>query len=185
MNSKEPQKDKLLDHNYDGIQELDNPLPRWWVILFYLTSIFAVIYFSYFHILGGPSSVQQLEASMAKIKGSSPAQNQSVDWAAIADNKEAVSKGKAVFDAKCASCHGAQGQGIIGPNLTDHYWIHGKGKPEDIAKVVTEGVPDKGMLAWGTLLKSDELQSVVAYVYSLRDSHPENPKAPQGNEIED
>jgi len=181
--STEQQDPLLLDHNYDGIQELDNPLPRWWVYLFIACCIFAAGYFSYYTFFGGPTLVEELDQKLAK-KTSATHSGSQVNFDALLNDQKVVAQGKVVFDSKCVSCHNAQGQGLIGPNLTDSYWIHGKGTPEDIQKVVTEGVPDKGMLSWGPLLKPEEMQAVVVFVHSLRGTNPPNPKEPQGTKFE-
>lgn len=168
----------LLDHNYDGIQELDNPLPRWWVNLFLVCIVFAAIYFSYYTFLGGPTLGEELDQVLAKSKPKGPAKIES--FSAILHDPQTIAAGKVVFDAKCVSCHNPQGQGLVGPNLTDIYWIHGKGKIADIYQVIRDGIPDKGMLTWGPLLKPEELKAVSVYVYSLKGSNPPNPKPPQG-----
>jgi len=175
------EEEKLLDHHYDGIQELDNPLPRWWVWLFYLTILFGFVYFLYYTFFG-PTLVQELEKDLAKnspVKG----EDQFADLEMVIKKPEVIQTGKGVYDKNCVSCHNTVGQGMIGPNLTDDYWIHGKGKPQDILKVVVEGVSSKGMLAWGKQLKPEELKAVVAYVVSLRGTNPSNPKEPQGEKV--
>jgi cytochrome c oxidase cbb3-type subunit 3 len=101
----------------------------------------------------------------------------------LAAQSSIVNQGREVFGSKCAACHGADLQGIIGPNLTDEYWIHGKGTLTDIALVVRSGVLDKGMPSWKEQLKTDEVQAVVVFVASRRGSHPANPKAPQGDKV--
>ncbi len=174
----------LLDHNYDGIQELDNPLPRWWVYLFVLCCIFAGIYFSYYTFFGGPTLTEELEQKMIAL---SPKKSdlKIEDFSGILHDPKTIADGKAIFESKCVSCHSPQGQGLIGPNLTDNYWIHGKGKVEDIFVVVRDGVPDKGMMTWGPLLKPEELRAVAVFVHSLKGTNPPNPKEHQGEEVED
>lgn len=181
--------DKLLvDHDYDGIQEYDNPMPRWWLGLFYGTIVFSFVYVAYFH--GGPglSEVAAYEAEMKAF----------YEWeaeqalAAGEVTEESISKlmadegmvlsGRAVYEAKCQDCHGPRGEGKIGPNLTDDYWLHGA-RLVDIHKTVSEGVKDKGMEAWKRKLKPDELLKVVAYVGTLRKTHVEG-KAPQGDKVD-
>ena len=100
----------------------------------------------------------------------------------IAD-PNSVKAGKEIFLSKCSSCHGEHGQGIIGPNLTDHFWLHGKGTAVDIFKTVDKGVPDKGMPPWGPILAASEVKNVVAFVKTLQGTNPANPKAPQGVEV--
>ncbi len=175
----------LDDQHHDGIEELDNPLPKWWVYLFYATIIFAIGYGPYYWLGKGQTAVQVLANEQAKTQSS--ANGEATDLGkkltAAAQNHEVLEAGQVIFTAKCAACHGPDGGGIIGPNLTDKFWIHGKGTANDIAHVVSEGVPDKGMLAWGKVLSPDDLVAVVTYVHSLADTSPDHPKAPEGTPI--
>ena len=180
---------KILDHEYDGIQELDNPLPGWWLATFYGTIVFAALYLGYYLVGGGPSHKDELNAARKEVeqmRAASPeaksAPSEEV-LMAILQKPERLQAGAKVFVEKCVACHGAKGEGSIGPNLTDNYWIHGDGKASSIAQIVNTGVADKGMPPWGPLLKDEELQNVTAYVYSLRGTNPPNAKAPQGTEI--
>lgn len=173
-------------HEYDGIIEHDHPLPRWWVLLFYGTVIFAVCYYTYFEWMGGPTLDQELNAELVKIQ----ALQKEVVTEAEGNLKNKLSDpdfikvGTKVYAEKCFMCHGDRGQGTIGPNLTDKFWIHG-GKPENLLKTIQAGVPDKGMPPWGSILSSDEQIAVVAFIVSLKDSNPQNPKAPQGDEMKE
>ena len=183
MNNSKDQ-DKLLDHDYDGIKEYDNDLPQWWVQLFWLTGIVGVMLAVWFHMPSTPTpdellatQVKELEGKMANAKGDLT--NESL--LAMLDDEPRIKVGKEVFLAKCMACHGAEGQGIVGPNLTDKFWIHG-GSPLEIKRVIEEGVLEKGMLAWKTQLKPDEIISAVAYVWSLKGTTPATPKAPEGTE---
>lgn len=173
----------LLNHNYDGIEELDNPLPNWWLIIFYGTIIFSVFYYGYYEMFGGPSHRKQLDADLAEIHALAPAPVAMVFSDDDSKNPQLVANGKVVFDGKCAACHRADGGGLVGPNLTDKAWIHGDGHAEAIAKVVAEGVADKGMPPWAALLSNDEMKGVVAFVVSLKGTQPPNPKEPQGTEV--
>ena len=182
-------KEKPLDHAYDGIQEYDNPLPGWWLATFYITIVFAVLYIGYYHVGSGPGPHEELASDLAEIKAQAsantpkePPLTEEAMMAVYADAGRRDS-GKKVFVEKCASCHAVDGGGLIGPNLTDNFWIHGKGTMVDVASVVSEGVLDKGMPPWKTMLKKDEIQNVVAYVHSLKGTKPANPKAAQGNEV--
>jgi cytochrome c oxidase cbb3-type subunit 3 len=180
----------ITGHEYDGIHELDNPLPRWWLATFYITVIFGVIYFAYYIVGPGPTLNEELRTNMARLEEKIPKkpQGSGMDEAkllALLKNPEEIKKGQAVFQARCVSCHGDKGQGVIGPNLCDNFWIHGKGTPPEIAKVISEGVNDKGMPPWGPVLKEDELYAVAAYVKSLRGTSPPSPKAPQGEEVKE
>jgi cytochrome c oxidase cbb3-type subunit 3 len=182
--------DRLLDHDIDGIREYDNPLPRWWVNLFWATILFAVLYVA--NVIPGVGSgegrIANYEADVAAAllkrealdAQSGPVTSEGL--LALAANPTIVDQGERRFGATCSPCHRADGGGVIGPNLTDDYWIHG-GTPVQIHKTVTEGVTEKGMPAWGQVLSPDDLQAVVAYVLSIRGSNPANAKAPQGERI--
>lgn len=176
-------KQSLDDQHHDGIEELDNPLPRWWVYLFYATIIFAIGYGPYYWLGKGPTAIQVLAEEQNKSKSSDSSGDAGKALAAAVKDPKTIDAGKAIFTAKCTPCHGPNGGGIIGPNLTDKFWIHGKGTPEDILQVVTNGVPEKGMLAWGKVLSPEELVAVVTYVHSLAGTSPTNPKPPEGNPI--
>jgi cytochrome c oxidase cbb3-type subunit 3 len=179
----------LLEHNYDGIQEYDNPLPLWWLCTFIGTVIFAFIYYIHYEVAGGPTLQDELKVSMEEIAVIAAGNHfdrkleSEVELIEKMKSPENLISGKGVFEGKCVACHGEKGQGIIGPNLTDHFWIHGKGQRTDIIAVIRNGVNDKGMPAWQTMLKADEIISVAAYVYSLRGTNPTQAKAPQGEEV--
>ena len=183
---------KKTDHNYDGIEELDNSLPNWWLGILYGTIVFAAVYLVYYEIGDGPSLKKEYDQEHARLEyqafesGQGKKEISEADLKAILKNPERIKQGEAVFTSKCFSCHGAHGQGGIGPNLTDDYWIHG-GKLTEIARTISNGVADKGMPPWGPLLKEDEIQSLVAFIRSIRGSHPAQAKAPQGDlvKIED
>ena len=177
------EQDQLLDHNYDGIQEFDNPLPNWWLMIFFGTIIFAFIYFIHYTFGGGQTQIQEVNSDLAALPKPKEKVWDEAELAQKVDQPEMLKAGAAVFASKCSACHGQQGQGIIGPNLTDKYWIHGQGQRKDIYQVVTKGVLDKGMPSWSGLLSEDEILEVVGYVYSLRKTSPPNPKPPQGNEV--
>lgn len=179
-------KDKLTDHEYDGIQEYDNPLPNWWLMTFFATAAFAFLYALHYMTGSGPSLKQELAASMKvleEMQASAP-KKEFGDEELLARFKTVDLKAaEALFQSKCSACHGDHLQGVIGPNLTDEYWLHGKGSPKDIVTVVTDGVPDKGMPTWGGLLKEDEIVSLAAFIISKQDSHPSGAKAPQGEKV--
>lgn len=171
------------NHNYDGIQELDNPLPNWWLITFFGTIIFGFIYSIHYYSESGPTQIQELEAELREL----PKTNEKL-WSEEELNDPfnsptAIESGKGIFASKCAACHGNEGQGVIGPNLTDHFWINGKGKRSDILHIVLKGAVTNGMPAWGGVLSDDEAISVSAFVYSIKNTNPANPKAPQGEEV--
>jgi cytochrome c oxidase cbb3-type subunit 3 len=174
---------KLLEHSYDGIQEYDNPLPRWWVIIFWATIVFSVLYVINVPVFGrGPGRIAEYNADMASWKAAHPAptvESSPEELAAMAKDPGAMALGKQVFTTNCASCHRPDAGGLIGPNLTDDAWIHG-GSLLEIHKTVREGVMAKGMPAWDKLLRPEQIDGVVAYVASLYGSNPPNPKPPEG-----
>ena len=177
----------LLDHDYDGIKELDNNLPPWWVYLFYACIVFAVVYFVRFEVMGGDNQEMELKKEMAQAK---------VDVAEymktapdLMDEKTVtlltspadLAAGKAIFTTNCVACHRADAGGQIGPNLTDDNWILGGGIKNVFHTITNGGRDGKGMIAWSKSgLKPKEMQKVASYVLSLRGSNPVNPKAPDG-----
>ena len=189
----EDEKAILLDHNYDGIEELDNPLPKWWQIIFYGTVIFSFAYVAYYEFGSGPSLQDELNRDMAKWAEIQEAARQQAggsqstllaSWQNETERVQLIEAGRPVYTMYCAPCHGDAGQGLIGPNLTDRYWIHGKGELGDIAQVVSTGVADKGMPPWESVLKPDEFKGVTFFVASLKGTSPANPKAPEGVEVQ-
>ncbi len=180
--------DHLLDHSYDGIQEYDNPLPRWWVWIFWASILFAPLYITYYHFGPGMLEIDKYDAAMVAFFD-----NQAKELLAMGQIDDALLDGltddaammkgaKKIFQSKCASCHGVFGEGGIGPNLTDDYWIHG-GLPTEVYTTVSDGVPSKGMLAWKRSLRPAELLAVSSYVGTLLGSDPPNAKEPQGKEF--
>ncbi len=186
--SKQP-KDELLSSNYDGIEEFDNDLPRWWVALFVLTVIFSALYPLYYHFGPGLSPHQILAMEMEQAEKRKTEQQQATpaeqfgetEVLALVKNPAEMAHGKEIFAARCVSCHGPDGGGIVGPNLTDRFWIHGS-SPAQIQKVIEEGVLDKGMLPWKGVLSPADIRVMVAYIRSLQGTTPASPKAPQGEE---
>lgn len=279
------QKDIMLDHDYDGIRELDNKLPPWWLYLFYITIIWSILYLIYFHVLNlgdssyaeymkeinpdwkagksqnefsfeyrsplysskgditplsrqeaereaelharlekesdrriskvsdlsfndlimaamriaDPEELEKLKNSFPDIwqkmdatakskgEGKSAASPSSVDEAQynmeVLTDKTSLSQGKVIFETNCATCHGKLGEGGIGPNLTDDYYLHGKGMP-NVVRTIKQGVAAKGMISWKGILKDNQIQQVASYILSLHGTNPPNAKAPQGEKIE-
>lgn len=175
------EKDMLLDHNYDGIRELDNHMPRWWIFGFYFTILFAVLYMMFYHVLGwGPSSDGEYQMEMASaVKPPAVDSGTPADWANLVylSDAESVEKGKVLYNQICNVCHGANGEGLVGPNLTDAFWIAGCDLPSVMTSIKT-GFPAKGMPAYGggKALNTDELVLVSSYIHSLQGSNPANAK---------
>jgi cytochrome c oxidase cbb3-type subunit 3 len=214
--------DKLFDHDYDGIQEFDNILPPWWLNLFYITIIWGVIYFFYYHVFEiGDLQVAEYHAEMQTATGGGglsgyqspyaggsgsapapqpgtpaeagtpaeqPAEGVQPEAAAttasyeLVTDKARLENGAKVWTANCLACHGANGEGGIGPNMTDNYWINGDGSFNSMVKVVQDGVPAKGMISWKPVLKEKDLLDVTAHAYNLRGTNPPNAKEPQGTQ---
>ncbi|WP_397446222.1 cbb3-type cytochrome c oxidase N-terminal domain-containing protein [Polaribacter sp. R77954] len=182
----EEEQEIVLDHNYDGIKELDNSLPPWWVYMFYATIVFAVVYLVRFHFLGGDSQEMEYQQAVAearieinKYKASSPDVFDVANLTLLTDASD-LKRGKAIFNLNCASCHLADGGGQIGPNLTDEYWILGGGI-KNVYNTVSKGGRDgKGMIAWNKTLKAEDIAKVSSYVLSLQGTTPAKAKAPQG-----
>ena len=181
----EQEADVMLDHDYDGIRELDNALPPWWKYGFYITIVVAFIYIFNFHIFGtGKNPEQEYAAEMsegrkqeelykAKTKDLVDENNVTIADAA------GIAAGKALYNQSCVACHAADGGGGIGPNLTDNNWIHG-GSMNDIYKTIKLGYPDKGMQSWQTVYSPVQMKNLTSFVKSLKGSKPANPKEAQG-----
>ena len=162
--SKKKELDRILGHGAesDGIEEYDNPMPNWWVGMFYLTIIWAVAYVAYYHFIGRESYVKSLAAQVAEAEARWPKSSQ---LATVEETPAAIAAGEAVYQANCVACHGAELQGGIGPNLVDSTWIHG-GKPDEIVATITNGVAAKGMPTWGPILGNEKIGEVAAYIIS-------------------
>lgn len=181
--------DKFVEgHEYDGIVEYDNSPPAWFNWLFYGTIIWAAAYLLYYHVFSmGDLQIARYEKQMAEAEVIiAKAQESAIKFAdepAYTD-EEKLAQGATIYMTNCAMCHGEEGQGNIGPNLTDDYYIHG-GTYKDVYTVIFNGVPEKGMLSWKKALKPDEIRAVASYVHSLRGTKPANPKPPQGEKATD
>lgn len=180
------EKDIELDHDYDNIRELDNKLPPWWIYGFYITIIFAGIYLWRYHVSHtAPLSHEELQIELARAEeekairlqksGGGIDENTVKLLTAAAD----IEAGKKIFTATCAPCHAADGGGIVGPNLTDEYWLHG-GSVKDVFKTIKYGVPDKGMQPWKGQFSAAQLAQLTSYIKSIKGSKVANPKEPQG-----
>lgn len=148
----------------DGIDEYDNPLPDWWVGLFWFTIVWAIGYFSWYHFIAHRSQVQRLQEEMAAAEAAYPAQAAAEAGAAnFAVTPDAVAAGEQVFKQNCVVCHGDHLQGVIGPSFLDDEWLHG-GQASQIIHTITVGVPEKGMVPWGGILSPEQINHVAAFV---------------------
>ena len=185
------EKQMSLGHSYDGIDELDNPTPPWFMFLFYGTIAIAVVYLFVFHVIGDgkvmtteyaeeiSTAEKQNELYMKKIANSINENNVTL----LADSK-ALAKGQEEYTKNCVACHGDKGQGGVGPNLSDEFWIHG-GDIKSIYHTISEGVAEKGMIAWKKSLNPLQIQQVVSYLHQFKGTNPENGKEPQGEKYEE
>lgn len=176
----------LLDHDYDGIKELDNVLPPWWVYLFYGCIVFAIIYLVRFEILGAPDQEMELknEMSQAKIEVAEYMKNapdmMDEETVTLLTDAPSLDEGKTIFTNNCVACHRADGGGQIGPNLTDNHWILGGGIKNIFHTLEHGGRDGKGMISWKGTLKPTEMQKVASYVISLQGSNPKDAKVAEG-----
>jgi len=183
----EKEKDIMFDHDYDGIKELDNDLPPWWKYGFYVTIVFAFIYLVHYHVtstgdLQGKEYDKSVEAArIAKEEYAKKAAN-NVDENSVTllTDAAAIEKGKTIFMEMCSACHGRSGEGGIGPNLTDEYWLHG-GSLKNIFSSIKYGWPEKGMKSWQAEYSPVEIQALATYIKNLRGTNPPNAKEKQGD----
>jgi len=200
--------ERLLDHNYDGIRELDNFLPPWWTWLFIFTIVFSVGYILHYHVfksgdlqdveyykelnpewaesdlkMVGPSfryespykgaGAEQAVVSSETVK----AVGEVVALSILSDN-ESIDQGKSIYTTNCVACHGANGEGLIGPNFCDSNWIHG-GAIGDLVRIINVGVPAKGMIPWDKTLTPEQILQVASYILTFEGTKPPNQKAPE------
>jgi cytochrome c oxidase cbb3-type subunit 3 len=166
-------------HVYDGIEEADNELPRWWLLLFFGAILFAGGYWLYYEKLRlGPTPRQELALLLAE-QAKKAAVVSDTSLLAAAHDPAAVERGQRAFTANCVACHGQKGEGNIGPNLTDDRYLHG-GAPLSVFGVVRDGVAAKGMPTWGPILGEAQVKDITAYVLTLRNTHAAGGKAPEG-----
>lgn len=180
-------KDKFVkDHEFDGIRELDNNPPSWLNILFVITLLFGYAYFVNFHwFKAGDLQEEEYSKDVAK---HSLVEEEEVEEPIAANavpvvypltDSDRLADGAKIFANNCAVCHLAQGQGLVGPNLTDEYWIHG-GSYDEVKQIIMNGVIAKGMIAWKTQLPKKKIDNVTSYIFTLAGTNPPNPKAPEG-----
>jgi cytochrome c oxidase cbb3-type subunit 3 len=183
----EDEDEMLLDHDYDGIKELDNVLPPWWVNLFYATIIFSLIYMVRFHVIDEYTQAQEYDQEVAaanieieKNKLNSPKEEITFDKVTLLTDAESLAKGKEIYTNACAACHKADGGGVVGPNLTDEHWINGGGI-KNVFKLIAEGSKNNPtMVAWAKTLGTKEVQNVASYVLSLQGTKPAGSKPAEG-----
>src|SRR5690606_21916231 len=184
------EKDLVIDHEYDGIKELDNPVPAWFNGMFYASMAFAVVYLCVYHVFGwGANQDEEYTRVMSRAEQArqewlaQAADNVDENTVTLDTRPETVAAGLAIFTQNCAACHGGVGEGGIGPNLADDYWLHG-GEVQDIFRVVKYGVLDKGMVPWEQSLTPAQIAEVSNYIVTLRGTNPPNAKEPQGEKVE-
>lgn len=181
----------LMDHDYDGIQELDNHLPPWWKYLFYLTIAFGFVYVLVYHVFDTmPLQEEEYQLAMEEAAREAEMRLANVEIADIDESNvtfvsddAALTEGATLYNRHCVVCHGGAGEGGIGPNLTDAYWIHG-GEVSEIFSVIKYGVQEKGMIPWQTTLNPEQMQNVTSYIITLEGTNPPNAKAPEGQPFE-
>ena len=186
----EKEADVLLDHDYDGIKELDNALPPWWKYGFYITIVIGVIYLYHFHISGNGKNPEQ-EYAVEMMAGAKQEEEYKAKTKDLVDENNVtlsdasgIAAGKELFIQSCVACHAADGGGGIGPNLTDNYWIHGSSM-NDIYKTIKVGYPEKGMQSWQSMFSPIQMKNIASFVHSLKGTKPANPKDPQGDLIQE
>ena len=183
----EEEHDIILDHNYDGIKELDNNLPPWWIYGFYASIIFAAIYLLRYHVFNGATQIDELEAEYVQaqkdIEEYKRTAKDLVDFNTVEllTSSDDLRAGKKIYDTNCVACHLTDGGGSIGPNLTDEYWILGGGI-KNVFKTISEGGRNgKGMIAWKQMLKPAEMAQVSSYILQFQGTTPAKPKAAEGD----
>lgn len=176
----------MQDHEYDGIVELDNRMPPWLQFLFSTTIVFAIVYLVHYHVTKtGDLQLAELDKTMQVASAEKEAYLKKVaakinenTVTAIAD-KAQLAEAKTAFEQKCAACHGQKGEGGVGPNLTDEFWLHGGGI-HNVFKTIKYGIPAKGMIAWQTQMTPIDMQKIASYILTIKGTNPPNAKAPQG-----
>lgn len=177
----------ILDHDYDGIKELDNVLPPWWVGLFYITIIFSVVYLVRFHVIKEYDQDKEFRMEMAAAQKQIEAYKltapdlMNVDNVELLTDASDLAKGKVLYEANCQACHKADGGGSIGPNLTDEYWILGGGIKNIFNTIMEGGRDGKGMVSWKNNIKPSDIQKISSYIISLEGTNPADAKGPEGD----
>jgi len=179
----DPKEPRLLDHEADGIRELDNLLPRWWVWLFYITIAYSAVYLGYYHVFGkGDLQIAEYEKEWKRgeaIKAAAIAKfESSLNSLTVSTDEVVLAQGSGIYTTYCSPCHRPDGGGLVGPNLCDDYWIHGSNYVDNV-RIIINGVPEKGMLTWRGILKPAEITAVASYIHKFRGTKPPNPKPPE------
>lgn len=185
------EKDLVMEHEFDGIAELDNPTPAWFMVLFYGTIIFAIGYMVNYHVIGwGKSQEQEYAAELLQAEedrlvmlqkpGAGGANKINENNVEASTDEAVLQAGAALFKNVCSPCHGEHGEGAVGPNLTDEYTLHG-GTAKDIFRTIKYGVPEKGMIAWEKSMNGKQIADITSYILSIKGSNPAGAKAPQGD----
>lgn len=175
-------------HDEDGIREHDNPLPGWWVWLFVVMIIFSGGYFTYDQFGPGRTIISKNEMDVTLAAGNgarrppSAVQASEAQLRRLQHDAHAMASARDAFIVRCAACHGQHGQGLIGPNLADDFWLHGGTLPA-IRQTIADGIPEKGMVTWKGQLEPEEIEAIAAFVGTLRGTKPPNPKSPQGEPV--
>lgn len=184
----EDEKHILLDHDYDGIRELNHPLPSWWLGTFILTVIFGTGYYIAYTFLDAKTINQELAEDLKVVekKQSEFEAKQGKfnleEYTKIANDPKNMKAAKKLYKRKCSACHGKQGEGGVGPNLSDKYWLHGDGSLATVYNTINKGVIDKGMASWGPVLGKEKVYAILKYVSLFQGTNPAGAKAPQGQE---
>lgn len=187
LDVKEDEKHLLIDHSYDGIQELNHPLPSWWNTIWAISIVYGIGYFIYYQFMSGPSLKEEfikdfkiVEAKQLEYKKRESGFNQEYYAKVIADG--GVKKGKEVYDLNCMPCHAENGAGDVGPNLTDDHWLLAQGTPDTVYNVVFNGSEANGMPIWSEMISKDEIYQAVAYVMTFRNTFVKG-KEPEGVKV--
>ena len=186
------EKDLVMEHEFDGIAELDNPTPAWFMVLFYGTMIFAVVYMFSYHVMDWGKLQEQEYADESKqaeedkiallMKPGNKSNKINENNVEQSSDPQVLQAGGALFKNACAACHGDNAQGLVGPNLTDEFWLHG-GTIKEIFKTIKYGVPEKGMISWEKTMNAKQISDIANYILSIQGSKPAGAKAPQGTKI--
>lgn len=180
------EKEIILDHDFDGIKELNNPIPFWFNLLFGVTIMVAVVYMFVYHVFNvGDLQAKEYDNEMVQAEIDKQAYIKHAgnlideNSVVLLTDEAKLKEGAEMFITKCAVCHGDKGQGNVGPNLTDEYWLHG-GDVQSVFKTIKYGVPSKGMVAWQNSMNGAQMQALTSFIHTLKGTNPAGAKEPQG-----